>query len=80
MRRLIWLEALARCIDMLQASIRAHEWAVASDPGWDFHDPSFPTPVEEFLFGRGMAQMAAITFLTIFKEGFAAEGAVAGNL
>lgn len=78
-RRLIWLEALMRCIRMLRTAIRAAEWAKHAGPSWNHVDQAFPTPVEGFAIGRDLAHMAAITFLTVFKSGREDKGNVAGN-
>ncbi len=78
-RRYIWPDTLARSVHMLRTAIRANEWAKQAGPGWDHMDQTFPTPVDGFVIGKGLAQMAVITFLTIFKAGWEDKGNVAGN-
>ena len=78
-RRFIWIHAIERTIAMLKVSIRARAWFLEDGSKWDCIDQSFPTPVDAILASRGLAQMAAITFLTVFKSGWGDDGRVAGN-
>jgi len=78
-RRFIWMAALTRCSRMLRTAIRSREWAEQAGLKWDFADQSFPTPVDGALISTSLAQMAVITFLTVFKPGTEDKGNVAGN-
>lgn len=78
-RRFIWVEALRKCVWMLNTAIRSRESALQSGLTWRSADQTFPTPLEGFQIGTTLDQMAVITFLTIFNAGFEDEGKVAGN-
>lgn len=78
-RRYLWIQALDKSIRMLRVSMRAGTWLEATAPTWDRTDDAFPSLFEAGLVKHGMAQMAVITFLTVFKSGRALGGDVAGN-
>lgn len=79
-RRFIWIHAIERSIAMLRVAVRARTWFLDTGPEWNATNDGFPTPVDGAYIMRGMAEMAVITFLTVFKSGRALDGEVAGNL
>jgi hypothetical protein len=79
-RRFIWIHAIERSIAMLRVAMRARTWFLEAAPKWNPTNDEFPTPIDGATIMRGMAEMAVITFLTVFKSGRALDGDVAGNL
>ena len=79
-RRFVWIHAIERSISMLRVAVRARTWFLEAGPKWNPTNVGFPTPIDGANIMRGMAEMAVITFLTVFKSGRALDGDVAGNL
>ena len=79
-RRFIWIHALERSIAMLRVAVRSRTWFLENGSKWNPTDDGFPTPIDASIIMGGVAEMAVITFLTVFKSGRAVDGDVAGNL
>ncbi len=76
-RKMIWIEALIRCARLTQGANNLR--SKFDDPD---HFKSFSAPndaADTLMSANAAAQMAVITFMTVFNVGYQAPGLVAGN-